>query len=93
MVSAWATANGVVLGQVAVNEKSNEIAAIPELLYLLDLKGCLVTIDALGCQKEIAEQIAAQEGSYLLAVKNNQPHLHEDSPICLTLDWQPGSGI
>jgi predicted transposase YbfD/YdcC len=78
MVSAWATANGVVLGQVAVNEKSNEITAIPELLYLLDLKGCLVTIDALGCQKEIAEQIAAQEGSYLLAVKNNQPHLHED---------------
>lgn len=78
MVSAWATANGVVLGQVAVAEKSNEITAIPELLYLLDLKGCLVTIDALGCQKEIAEQIVAQEGNYLLAVKSNHPHLHED---------------
>ena len=78
MVSAWATANGVVLGQVAVAEKSNEITAIPDLLYLLDLKGCLVTIDALGCQKEIAEQIVAQEGDYLLAVKSNQPHLHED---------------
>jgi predicted transposase YbfD/YdcC len=78
MVSAWATANGVALGQVAVDEKSNEITAIPELLYLLDLKGCLVTIDALGCQKEIAEQIVAQDGHYLLAVKGNQPHLHED---------------
>jgi predicted transposase YbfD/YdcC len=78
MVSAWATANGVTLGQVAVAEKSNEITAIPELLYLLDLKGCLVTIDALGCQKEIAEQIVAQDGDYLLAVKSNQPHLHED---------------
>ena len=78
LVSAWATANGVALGQVAVEEKSNEITAIPELLYLLDLKGCLVTIDALGCQKEIAEQIVAQEGDYLLAVKSNHPYLHED---------------
>jgi predicted transposase YbfD/YdcC len=78
MVSAWATANGVALGQVAVADKSNEITAIPELLYLLDLKDCLVTIDALGCQKEIATQIVAQEGDYLLATKENQPHLHED---------------
>jgi predicted transposase YbfD/YdcC len=78
MVTAWATANGVALGQVAVADKSNEITAIPELLYLLDLKGCLVTIDAMGCQKEIATQIVVQEGDYLLATKQNQPHLHED---------------
>lgn len=78
MVTAWATANGVALGQVAVADKSNEITAIPDLLYLLQLKGCLVTIDALGCQKEIATQIVAQEGHYLLATKQNQPHLHED---------------
>lgn len=78
MVTAWATANGVTLGQVAVADKCNEITAIPELLYLLDLKGCLVTIDAMGCQKEFATQIVAQEGDYLLATKQNQPHLHED---------------
>lgn len=78
MVTAWATANGVALGQVAVADKSNEIRAIPDLLYQLHLKGCLVTIDAMGCQKEIATQIVAQEGDFLLAVKQNQPHLHED---------------
>jgi len=78
MVTAWATANGAALGQVAVADKSNEITAIPDLLYLLDLSGCLVTIDAMGCQKEIATQIVAQGGDYLLATKQNQPHLHED---------------
>ena len=78
MVTAWATANGVALGQVAVADKSNEITAIPDLLYQLQLKGCLVTIDAMGCQKEIATQIVAQEGDFLLATKQNQPHLHED---------------
>ena len=78
MVSAWATSNGLVLGQVAVPEKTNEILAIPELLYLLDLTDCLVTMDALGCQREIAEQIIDQGGDYLLATKNNQPFLHED---------------
>ena len=78
MVSAWATTNGLVLGQVAVPDKTNEILAIPELLYLLNLTDCLVTIDALGCQKEIAEQIVDQGGDYLLMAKGNQPYLHED---------------
>jgi len=78
MVTAWATANGVALGQVAVADKSNEITAIPDLLYQLQLQGCLVTLDAMGCQKEIATQIVAQDGDFLLATKQNQPHLHED---------------
>jgi len=66
------------LGQVATDAKSNEITAIPELLALLDLKGAVVTIDAMGCQKEIAADISDKEGQYLLAVKENQPHLYED---------------
>ncbi len=78
MVSAWATTNRLVLGQRKVDEKSNEITAIPELLRLLDLEGCIVTIDAMGCQTKIAEQIVEQGGDYLLAVKANQGHLHED---------------
>lgn len=76
MVSAWAGANRLALGQVATAEKSNEITAIPELLKCLELKGCIVTIDAMGCQKAIAEQIIAQGADYLLAVKDNQPELH-----------------
>src|SRR5215472_12980330 len=75
VVSAWASATGLTLGQVAVDAKSNEITAIPELLELLDLKGCVVTIDAAGCQKEIAAQIVAQEAAYVLALKDNQPTL------------------
>lgn len=78
MVSAWATQNRLVLGQRKVAEKSNEITAIPELLSLLDVRGCLVTIDAIGTQKPIAAQIVAQEADYLLAVKDNQPHLRDD---------------
>ncbi len=78
MVSAWAVQNRIVLGQRKAEEKSNEIAAIPELLKLLDVKGCLVTIDAAGCQKENAELIVEQEGDYLLAVKGNQGNLHDD---------------
>jgi predicted transposase YbfD/YdcC len=77
MVSAWASKNSIVLGQVKTNEKSNEITAIPELLKSLELKGCLVTIDAMGCQKKIAEVIIEQEADYLLAVKDNQPTLHQ----------------
>ena len=72
LVSAWATANRVVLGQVATEAKSNEITAIPRLLELLQLEGCLVTIDAMGCQTAIAEQIVAQGGQYVLALKGNQ---------------------
>lgn len=78
LVSAWATEARLSLGEVAVEGKSNEIKAIPELLKLLDLKGALVTIDAIGCQKTIAEQIVKQKGDYLLAVKANQEHLLED---------------
>jgi predicted transposase YbfD/YdcC len=76
MVSAWATANKISLGQVAVAEKSNEITAIPRLLELLELEGALVTIDAMGCQTEIAEKIVEKEADYVLAVKGNQPTLH-----------------
>jgi len=78
MVSAWASENRLVLGQVKVDDKSNEITAIPQLLELLDLTGCIVTIDAMGCQKEIAAQIAAQEAEYVLALKGNQSGLLED---------------
>jgi predicted transposase YbfD/YdcC len=78
MVSAWATQNRLVLGQVKVDDKSNEITAIPALLALLDLRGCLVTIDAMGCQKAIVRQIVAQGGDYLLALKENQPGLYTD---------------
>jgi predicted transposase YbfD/YdcC len=78
IVSAWATANHLVLGQEAVAEKSNEITAIPRLLRLLALDGALVTIDAMGCQKAIARQIVSQGGDYILAVKDNQPTLHAD---------------
>jgi predicted transposase YbfD/YdcC len=72
LVSAWATANRVVLGQVATEAKSNEITAIPQLLALLHLQGCIVTIDAMGCQTKIAEQINAQGAHYVLALKGNQ---------------------
>lgn len=77
VVSAWSAENGLVLGQLKTEEKSNEITAIPALLRLLDLQGCTVTIDAMGCQTKIAEQIVAQGGDYVLAVKENQPKLHE----------------
>jgi predicted transposase YbfD/YdcC len=78
VVSAWATANHLALGQVAVDDDSNEITAIPRLLELLDVEGALVTIDAIGCQKEIAGMIVDKGGDYLLTVKGNQPHLCED---------------
>jgi len=77
MVSAWATANHISLGQVVVDEKSNEITAIPKLLEMLELSGCLVTIDAMGCQTEIAQAIVDAGGHYVLAVKANQPTLHD----------------
>lgn len=75
LVSAWASANNLVLGQVATEAKSNEITAIPALLELLTLKGCIVTIDAMGCQTKIAEQIIDQGGDYVLALKGNQETL------------------
>ena len=76
MVSAWATTNSLALGQVKVDEKSNEITALPVLLDMLELSGCIVTIDAMGCQKEIARRILEQGADYVLAVKDNQPTLH-----------------
>ncbi len=78
MVSAWATGSRVVLGQVATEAKSNEITAIPRLLELLVLKGCIVTIDAMGCQTKIAEQIVEAGGAYVLALKGNQGTLAEE---------------
>jgi predicted transposase YbfD/YdcC len=78
MVSAWASQNRLVLGQRKVNEKSNEITAIPELLRVLDLHGAVVSIDAMGCQTEIAAQIVEQQGDYVLALKGNQGDLHQD---------------
>ena len=75
MVSAFASANSVVLGQVKTSEKSNEITAIPKLLDLLDIRGCLVTIDAMGCQTKIAKKIVDKGGNYLLPVKGNQERL------------------
>jgi predicted transposase YbfD/YdcC len=78
MVSAWATANELVLGQVKVDDKSNEITAIPALLQVLEVSDCIVTIDAMGCQTEIAKTIVDLGAEYVLALKENQPHMHED---------------
>jgi hypothetical protein len=85
MVSAWATANHISLGQVVVDAKSNEITAIPKLLQILELSNCLVTIDAMGCQTTIARKIVEAEGDYVLAVKGNQPSGCKPQP-CNFLD-------
>lgn len=85
MVSAWASEQSVVLGQVKCEEKSNEITAIPELLKILNLEGCIVTIDAIGCQKEIVKQIAEKKADYVISLKGNQGNLHQD--IKDYLDW------
>lgn len=77
MVSAWACEQRLVLGQLKTEEKSNEITAIPRLLELLELRGCIVTIDAMGCQREMAAQIISQEADYVLSLKGNQGVLHE----------------
>jgi predicted transposase YbfD/YdcC len=86
MVNAWASANQLVLGQLKVDEKSNEITAIPALLELLEISGCIVTIDAIGTQTGIAEIILERGGDYLLAVKENQPNLKEDMEYIFGLD-------
>ena len=78
VVSAWANENKLVLGQIKVDDKSNEITAIPELLKLLDINGCIITIDAMGTQTEIAETIINNAGEYVLALKENQKTLHDD---------------
>lgn len=86
MVSAWAEANELVLGQRKVDEKSNEITAIPELLKLLDVSGCLVTIDAMGTQTNIAKTIVEAQADYVLSVKENQGHLLEDISVLFAVD-------
>lgn len=78
MVSAWSTKHGIVLGQEKTNEKSNEITAIPALLEVLALKGCIVTLDAMGCQTAIVEKIVEKQADYVIAVKGNQGNLHEE---------------
>jgi len=78
MISAWATSNRLVLGQRQVDEKSNEITAIPKLLRVLELSGCIITIDAMGCQKDIAAMIVDKGADYVLALKGNQLSLFED---------------
>ena len=96
LVSAWAADNRLVLGQVAVADKSNEITAIPQLLDLLDLRDCTVTIDALGCQTAIAEQIVQRGGQYVLALKGNQPTLLADVQALFAdarAARQPGYGM
>jgi predicted transposase YbfD/YdcC len=82
LVSAWATSNGIVLGQRKVDDKSNEITAIPELLRLLNVSGCIVTIDAMGCQTKIAQTIRNEKADYLLRVKDNHSSLKQD-----LVDW------
>jgi predicted transposase YbfD/YdcC len=86
MVSAWASHNRLILGQVAVDAASNEITAIPRLLDLLDLYSCSVTIDAIGCQQDIAQQIVAQQAEYVLAVKANQGSLWREAQTCFAGD-------
>jgi predicted transposase YbfD/YdcC len=95
VVSAWATQAHLSLGQVAVDKKSNEITAIPQLLELLDLHGVLVTIDAMGCQKEIAQRVVDGGGDYVLAVKGNQGHLLEDiqATVAQALDGKLGAAV
>lgn len=78
LVSAWASANGIVMGQRKVDDQSNEITAIPELLRLLDVSGCIVTIDAMGCQTKIAQTIRDEKANYILRVKDNQSQLKQD---------------
>ncbi len=101
-VSAWMSEAGLVIGQQKTETKSNEITAIPELLSVLDIRGATITIDAMGCQREIAETILTGGGDYLLAVKDNQPTLHRDLQITFdeaadarqrTMDEQPRPAV
>jgi predicted transposase YbfD/YdcC len=78
LVSAWAASNRLTLGQVKVDSQSNEITAVPELLRMVELKGCIVTVDALNCQKDIALEIRRQQADYVLALKGNHGKIHED---------------
>ena len=92
VVSAWAGQTGITLGQVAVDAKSNEITALPQLLAVLDLRDKIVTTDAMGCQKAIAETIVTGGGDYILAVKDNQPTLHTELQVALPRKPRPRRG-
>ena len=83
MVSAWAASNGISLGQVKVDDKSNEITAIPQLLRALELEDCIVTIDAMGCQKDITKEIISRKGDYVIALKENQKKSYEEARILM----------
>ena len=95
IVSAWAEENGLVLGQLKVDEKSNEITAVPQLLRVLELSGCIVTLDAMGCQKNIAKEIKEADAEYVLALKGNQDTLHRevkeflDDALAESKTWHP----
>jgi predicted transposase YbfD/YdcC len=95
ILSAWAQENGLVLGQLKVEDKSNEITAVPELLRVLELSGCIVTLDAMGCQKNIAKEIKEADADYLLALKGNQERVHQevqeflDATIAEQKTWRP----
>jgi predicted transposase YbfD/YdcC len=92
VVSAWAASNGLVLGQLKVADKSNEITAVPELLRVLELSGCIVTLDAMGCQKKTAKEVIEADADYVLALKGNQETVHEEvkSFLDATLAEQQG---
>ena len=89
MVSAWATQNSLVLGQVKTEEKSNEITAIPSLLRLVEMESCIVTIDAMGCQKEMVEQIVEPKADYCISLKGNPGILHEE--VREYFEWARGT--
>ncbi len=95
IVSAWAEENGLVLGQLKVDEKSNEITAVPQLLRVLELSGCIVTLDAMGCQKNIAREIKEADAEYVLALKGNQETVHRevkeflDDAVAESKTWRP----
>lgn len=97
IVSAWAEDNGLVLGQLKVEEKTNEITAVPQLLRVLELSGCIVTLDAMGCQKNIAKEIKEADAEYVLALKGNQETVHAevkaflDDTIAEAKTWRPAS--
>lgn len=77
MVSAWASEAKLVLGQMAIDEKSNEITAVPELLDLLDIKGCVITADAMSCQTAIVQKVIEKQADYVIQLKDNQPAMHK----------------
>jgi predicted transposase YbfD/YdcC len=99
IVSAWAEDNGLVLGQLKVEEKSNEITALPQLLRILELSGCIVTLDAMGCQTNIAKEIKEADADYLLALKGNQESVHRevkdflDDAIAESKTWRPSGAL